>query len=131
MTALHHRSKLLPVLALGLLALVLQRTPAAATCLCGRTFTVSYYSDASHRTLIGRCNFACSGEITCTGSKSTYFTSSPLGCCGCNPAAAPGDASYRAGDSTCPASHGLPPWAAPVESASTEWDPPPSRTTSR
>lgn len=78
---------------IGLLALALIVTGAALSSspattafagpCCGHAMSVTYYSDASHTTVVGRCFFPCNDDPTCTGTQTEFFTTKQLQCCIC------------------------------------------------
>ena len=78
---------------IGLLALTLIVTGAALcsspsstafaqTC-CGHATSVTYYSDASHTTVVGHCVFPCYDDPVCTGTQTPFSTTKQLQCCIC------------------------------------------------
>jgi len=57
-------------------------TAFAQTC-CGHAESVTYYNNAAHTTIVGRCFFPCNDDPTCTGTQTQYFTVKQLQCCIC------------------------------------------------
>lgn len=52
----------------------------AAMAACPDAAYVTYYSDASHTTVVGRCSHACCKLWTCTGELTDYYTVRTFSC---------------------------------------------------
>jgi hypothetical protein len=52
----------------------------ASFAFCANNRVTTYYSDASHSTVVGRCAGSCCDGCTCTGTTSAYSTSYTFEC---------------------------------------------------
>ena len=59
-------------LVLSILAVAVQ--PGEAIVFCSPNAVTTYYSDASHTTVVGRCAASCCDGCHCTGTTSAYRT---------------------------------------------------------
>jgi hypothetical protein len=59
---------------------VLAVQPSQAIAFCRPNSTTTYYSDASHSTVVGRCSAGCCTPCQCTGTTSPYSTSQTFYC---------------------------------------------------
>ncbi len=64
------------VLVLSILAV----RPSQAIAFCNNNAVVTYYSDASHTTVVGRCAGSCCDGCHCTGTTSPYSTTQRFYC---------------------------------------------------
>jgi hypothetical protein len=57
--------------------------PGRAVVCCSYSYTITYYSDATHSKVVGSCTFneACAGDDFCSGVRSAYYVRSALRCC--------------------------------------------------
>jgi hypothetical protein len=62
-------------LALALVASLLAVQPSQAIFFCNNNMVTTYYSDASHTTVVGQCAGSCCDGCHCTGTTSPYSTS--------------------------------------------------------
>ncbi len=67
-------------LALAFVLSILAVRPGQAVAFCNPSLSVTYYSDASHTTVVGHCGAPCCGTCTCTGTVTAYSTSSRVYC---------------------------------------------------
>jgi hypothetical protein len=85
MQALRSRSTLavLVVVVAATFCLVMNTSAASSSC-CGQDEVIMYYSNASHTTVVGRCEIYCPPRTPmCQGSRSSYQVNSFFGCCSC------------------------------------------------
>jgi hypothetical protein len=71
--------------ALVLTVAALATSPAsvsAAAC-CGHSSITTYYNNAAHQTIVGRCTFTCDDVLICSGMQTAFFTTQQLACCPC------------------------------------------------
>lgn len=66
------------VLVLSILAVAVQ--PSQAIVFCSNNAVTTYYSDASHTTVVGRCAGSCCDGCHCTGTTSAYWTTQRFYC---------------------------------------------------
>lgn len=59
---------------------VLAVRPSQAIVFCNPNLSVTYYSDASHTTVVGHCGAPCCGTCQCTGTITAYSTSERVYC---------------------------------------------------
>lgn len=73
------------VLALIVTGAALSSAPgnAADILCCGHAQLVTYYNNAAHTTVVGRCSFPCNDDPVCTGTQTQYSTTKQLTCCIC------------------------------------------------
>jgi hypothetical protein len=50
---------------------------------CGHASVVTYYNNAAHSMVVGRCSFPCGQDPVCTGIQTQYSTTKQLNCCIC------------------------------------------------
>jgi hypothetical protein len=67
-------------LAFVLMLSILAVRPGQAFVVCNPNLAVTYYSDASHTTVVGHCGAPCCGTCQCTGTITAYSTSERVYC---------------------------------------------------
>ena len=67
-------------LAAVLVLAILAVQPSQAIVFCSNNSITTYYSDASHSTVVGRCGGNCCGPCQCTGTTSAYHTTERVYC---------------------------------------------------
>jgi hypothetical protein len=58
--------------------------PPAHAFICANGYPIYdtiYFNNASHSKVVGSCAQSCSGQVTCTGTKSAYSIRVETGCC--------------------------------------------------
>jgi hypothetical protein len=68
------------VVALVISFFVVQPSQASLVFACDNNRVTTYYSDASHTTVVGRCAGSCCDGCHCTGTTSAYSTSYTFEC---------------------------------------------------
>jgi hypothetical protein len=67
-------------LAAALVTSVLAVQPSQALVFCNNNAVTTYYSDASHATVVGQCAGSCCDGCHCTGTTSAYSTTQHFYC---------------------------------------------------
>jgi hypothetical protein len=67
-------------LAFAFVLSVLAVQPGQAVVFCNPNLSVTYYSNASHTTVVGHCGAPCCGTCQCTGTITAYSTSERVYC---------------------------------------------------
>lgn len=67
-------------LAVAFVLSVLAVQPSQAIVFCNPNAVTTYYSDASHSTVVGHCGGGCCQPCTCTGTTSPYSTTQRVYC---------------------------------------------------
>lgn len=67
-------------LAVALVISVLAVRPSQALVFCNNNAVTTYYSDASHSTVVGSCAGSCCDGCHCTGTTSQYSTTERFYC---------------------------------------------------
>lgn len=74
------RSSLLWLFLGGFVSVVPGFLPAAAYAWSGAAAIITYYSDASHTTIVGTKTINCDGTVTMTGTATNFHTIRILEC---------------------------------------------------
>jgi hypothetical protein len=67
-------------LAFVISTLAVQPGQAIGFCRAAGASVTTYYSDASHSTVVGRCSAGCCTPCECTGTVSSYWTTQRFYC---------------------------------------------------
>jgi hypothetical protein len=67
-------------LAVAFVISLLAVRPSQAFGFCSPNSATTYYSDASHSTVVGHCSAGCCTACQCTGTVSAYSTSQRFEC---------------------------------------------------
>lgn len=67
-------------LAVAFVLSILAAQPGQAFAFCLPNSVTTYYSDASHSTVVGRCGGGCCTPCQCTGTTSPYSTTERFYC---------------------------------------------------